>query len=193
MYSGIAPDAAARWNFSSLRRKIVEVSVPHKCRDVATMTSSTGCRESGELLMTFRISAVAVWCSSASLFSSSSRALSIATTALCAFASSRSATADRSWCSSSAILRLRSATTSVGSAVIPSNPFSGCLAARDTISNQISLFAGFGSPLHACPAVPDYPIPHACRPAPQAKISLSVSMPAIWTAASTSRSWLRAS
>ena len=56
-------------------------SQPRCLTAVATMASNTGCTSVGELLMTRRMSALAVWCASASCVSLNSRTFSIAITA----------------------------------------------------------------------------------------------------------------
>ncbi len=65
----------------SMKRKTVLEKPPISLLALAAMASKTGCTSDGELAMTFRISAVAVCRSSASLVSLNSRTFSIAMTA----------------------------------------------------------------------------------------------------------------
>ena len=80
---------AASLSWSPSTRHAVDEKPPIRRRALCTMASSTGCTSSGESAMTARISAVAVWRSSASFVSLNSRAFSIAIRAWSRNASAR--------------------------------------------------------------------------------------------------------
>ncbi len=101
----------------------VTLGAPNR-RAVVSAICCSACPASPDApAMARRISALPAWRSRAVRNSVDSRAFSSAVAACCAIASSRSAKPDWSFCSSSAALRLRSASTSCESAVIQLNPF----------------------------------------------------------------------
>ena len=83
-------DSATRCNSSPTTRATAVEKPPSRRLALLAMASNTGCTSDGELAITFRISAVAVWRSSASRVSLNSRTFSIAITAWSAKVFSRS-------------------------------------------------------------------------------------------------------
>ena len=89
--SGWSPVCIATRRYPSPTRSSTPAAAPDSRRNADfAMASNTGCTSAGELLMTFRISAVAVCRSSASLVSLNRRTFSIAITAWSAKVLSRS-------------------------------------------------------------------------------------------------------
>ena len=79
--SSIEPAAAFQCSLLSFSVVIVAAQGSNSCAALPTIASNTGCTSAGELAITFRMSAVAVWRSSASWVSLNRRTFSIAITA----------------------------------------------------------------------------------------------------------------
>ena len=101
------------------------MSQPRRLTAVVTMASNTGCTSVGELLMTRRMSALAVWLASASFVSLKSRTFWIAMTAwsanVCNSAISSGANG-RTWLRSSEIAPIASPSRSSGTLSTVRNP-----------------------------------------------------------------------